>query len=166
MIGLDDFKANAEKEGICEEYRSLWDRCISKKDIMDMALGVKAVDYLCNAIAKGWGMSPSAIRERFDKYINGHYVKDNGKYTSQMFCKFNGLLECNTTLLVLLECNISVIIPENHICEIYACGKSKIDISGQGQALVITYGNPDDIVLTTDMDVRCKRLRKKDRDRY
>lgn len=165
MITLEDFIENAQVEGICDEYRDSVVGCGSKKQLMDMALSAKGCDYLCDAIAKGWGASPQEISNRFSRYINGAYVLDKG-YTSTMYCQYDGSIVCETTLLVVIECNIEVEVPQYHICEIYACGKCNIKVKGQGQALVITYGNASDIDVTTNMDVRCKRLRKNDRDGY
>lgn len=165
MIDLEQFIKNAQVEGICDEYRDSVVSCVSKKQLMDMALSVKGADYLCDAIAKGWGVSPKEISNRFSRYINGAYVLDNN-YTSTMYCQYEGSIVCETTLLVVIECNIEVEVPQYHICEIYACGKCNIKVKGKGQVLVVTYGNPDDVVLEPDMDVRCKRLRKKDKDGY
>lgn len=163
MVTLEDFLENAQVEGICDEYRDDVVNCGSKKQLMDMALSVKGADYLCDAIAKGWGVSPQEISKRFAPYINGKYTLDKG-YTSTMYCQYNGSIVCETTLLTLIECNIEVEIPEYHTCEIYACGKCNIRVKGKGQVLVVTYGNPDEVVLKPDMDIRCKRLRKKERD--
>lgn len=165
MVTYSEFRANAQREGICDEYIEIWEGCGSKKQLMDMALGVKAVDYLCDAIAKGWGISAIEICKKFNPFINGKYVLDNGDYTSAMYCKYQGAIICETTLLTLIECNIDIIVPKYHICEIYACGKCKINIKGEGQALVVTYGNEEDVVLIPSKDIKCKRLRKKDRDR-
>ena len=163
MVTLEDFLENAQVEGICDEYRDRVVNCGSKKQLMDMALSAKGADYLCDAIAKGWGASPSEISRRFAPYINGKYTLDKG-YTSTMYCQYNGSIMCKTTLLTLIECNIEVEIPEYHTCEIYACGKCNIRVKGKGQVLVVTYGNTDDVILEPDMDIRCKRLRKKERD--
>lgn len=163
MVTLEDFLENAQVEGICDEYRDDVANCGSKKQLMDMALSAKGSDYLCDAIAKGWGISPKEISRRFAPYINGKYTLDKG-YTSTMYCQYNGSIVCETTLLTLIECNIEVEIPEYHTCEIYACGKCNISVKGKGQVLVVTYGNPDDVILKPDMDIRCKRLRKKERD--
>lgn len=164
MITLEDFLENAQVEGICDEYRDRVVNCGSKKQLMDIALSAKGADYLCDAIAKDWGVSPSEISKRFAPYINGRYTLDNGDYESAMYCQYNGSIVCETTLLTLVECNIEVEVPKYHICEIFACGKCNISVKGEGQVLVVTYGNPNDVVLQCDMDIRCKRLRKKERD--
>lgn len=166
MITLDDFKANAKQNGICDEYIEIWDKCISKKDIVDMGFGVKAIDYLCDAISKGWGLSPQVISEKFAPYINGKYTLDNGLYTSQMYCRYGGDITCETTLLTLIECKVRVVIPETHSCYIYACGECTIDISGGGEVIVVTYGEPSDVAILSDKNVRCKHLHKEERDNY
>lgn len=164
MVTYSDFKANAQREGICDEYVEIWRNCGSKKQIMDMALGVKAVDYLCDAIAKGWGISPHEINKKFAPFINGKYILDNGKYTSAMYCRYMGAIICRTTLLTLIDCTIDILVPKNHICEIYATGKCNIKIKGDGRAIVVTYGDPKNIVLTQSGNGKCKRICKKERD--
>lgn len=163
MVTLEDFLENAQVEGICDEYRDRVVNCGSKKQLMDMALSAKGSDYLCDAIAKGWGISPQEISKRFAPYINGKYTLDKG-YTSTMYCQYKGSIACEITLLILIECDVDVEIPKNCVCCIYACGKCNIRIKGKGQVLVVTYGNPNDVILQCDMDIRCKRLRKKERD--
>lgn len=163
MNGLDEFKANAISNGICEEYLDLWDKCISKKDIMDMALRVKAIDYLCDAIAKGWGISSQEIVRKFSPYINGKYIHEVQGYTSQMFCGIDGSLECKTTLLCAIDCNLIITIPKNHICEIYTT-KSNLHLVGSGRVIVVTYGEKDDVTITCDDSVHYKRIHKKERD--
>ena len=164
MITLEDFLENAQVEGICDEYRDRVVNCGSKKQLMDMALSAKGADYLCDAIAKDWGVSPSEISKRFAPYINGRYTLDNGNYESVMYCQYNGSIECKTTLLTLIECNIEVEVPEYHACYIYACGKCNVRIKGKGEVIVVSYGNKDDVVLTPDKDIRCKIVCKKERD--
>lgn len=163
MITLEDFLENAQVEGICDEYRDRVVNCGSKKQLMDMALSVKGADYLCDAIAKGWGASPQEISKRFAPYINGKYILDNGIYTSQMFCSIGGSLECITTLLCVIDCNLIITIPQNHICEIYTT-KSNLHLVGKGRVIVVTYGENDDVTITCDDSVHYKRIHKKERD--
>jgi hypothetical protein len=160
MITLEDFLENAQIEGICERYSKSVINCGSKKQLMDIALDVNGADYLCTAIAEGWGISPSEISKRFAPYVNGRYILDNGKYTSAMYCQYNGSIECKTTLLTLVECNIEVEVPQGHICEIYICGNCNIKLNGKGRVLLASYGNLDNFTIETDVDINCKYFRR------
>lgn len=162
MISLEQFIENAQVEGICDEYRDTLLSCGSKKQLMDMALSAKGSDYLCDAIAKGWGISPQEICNRFSKYINGAYVFE-GDYTSAMYCNYNGIIQCHTTLLVLIESNGVVKIPPRHICQIYLSGKCSIRVEGEGECIIVVYGNEDDIIVDK-AHIKCKILHKKERD--
>jgi len=163
MVTLEDFLENAQVEGICDEYRDRVVNCGSKKQLMDMALSAKGSDYLCDAIAKGWGISPKEISRRFAPYINGKYTLDKG-YTSTMYCQYNGSIVCEPTLLILIECDVDVEIPKHHVCYIYACGKCNIRIKG-GWFRVHTYGNPNDVVIVHNEEVESYfRECKKERD--
>ena len=65
MIDLTKFRENADERGICEEYSEKWADCVSKKQLMDLALDINGTIYLCNAIANGWGLSPEFIEDKF-----------------------------------------------------------------------------------------------------
>lgn len=166
MVGLKQFRENARLDGLCSEYSLKWDNCKSKKALMDVCLDAKGIDYLCDSIAKGWGISPDIISEKFKAYINGRYVYEN-KYTSTLFCQYKGEIECDTTALTLVECDVDVFIPEYHICEIYATGKTNIHLHGNGRVVVIAYGNADDVVVTKESEhLQYKRIQKKEKDRH
>lgn len=166
MVDLRQFRENARKDGLCSEYSQKWDNCSSKKQIMDMCLGVKGVDYLCDAYAKGWGISASELNTKFNPFINGKYKFNNGKYTSALYCRYNGTIMAETTLLTFVDCDVCVNVPRFNICKIYATGKTKIKLIGDGECIVVAYGKEEDVVVTSDTRIRYKRLQKKDRDRY
>lgn len=140
-IDLNRFRQNAELNGVCKEYSVQWDNCISKKDLFDLACDVNGAGYLCDSIAKGWGVSPSYVSEKFNSYLNGRYTYDNGKYSSQIYCQYKGDIECTTTLVVLIDCDATIYIPKGRICEIYITGKSNISFKGQGKGVVVRFGD-------------------------
>lgn len=164
MIDIKQFRENATKENLCNEYVQKWDACGSRKQYIDLALSSKGVDYLCNSIAKGWGVSPQYICDNFHAFINGSYVSEQNGYDSEMYCRYKGVITVRTTVLIILESNIDVVVPDLHICNIYVAGKCNINVKGKGQCVLICYG--DDIVTNIANTVRCKRINKKDRDRY
>lgn len=165
MIDLKQYRENARKNNLCAEYSEKWDACHSNKQIIDMAFGAKGVDYLCDTIAKGWGISPNVICEKYKSFINGRYVSQQDGYTSQMYCQFMGNITADTTLLCLIDCDVTVNVPNASICEIYCTGKCNVTVYGEGRAAFICYGNPDDIVITGTCK-NMKRINKKERDHY
>lgn len=165
MIDLKQYRKNARENNLCAEYSEKWDACHSNKQIVDMAFGVKGVDYLCDTIAKGWGISPEVICEKYKPFINGRYISQQNGYTSKLYCEYNGDIKCDTTLTCLIDCDVNMEIPGYLLFEVYCTGKCKINISGGGRVCFVCYGNPDDIIITGTCG-NMKRINKKERDHY
>lgn len=163
MIDLEQFRKNAESHGMCSEYYGIWDECHSNRQIADMALGVKALDFLFDGISKGWGASPEYIAIRFKSFINGRYVSKQKGYTSKMYCMYSGEVEADTTILSFINSTIDLLVPKNAICEVYCVGKCKISVTCFGEAKFICYGNPEDVVIDGDVE-RVERINKKEKD--
>lgn len=164
MIDIKQFKENAIKENLCSEYTQKWNACGSRKQYIDLALSAKGVDYLCDSIAKGWGISPQYMSNSFNAFINGNYVSLQNGYDSEMYCNFKGTILARTTIIAVLASDIEIVIPKFSICHIYITDKSKVKVKGEGECVLICYG--DNIETASDKKVRCKRINKKDRDRY
>lgn len=165
MVTLEEYRELAEQHGMCEEYKALWDGCLSRKQVFDMALGIKATDFLCDSIAKGWGISPDHIADRFSHFLNGRCVVNKNGYSSQMYCKYKGIATANTTLLCLIESDVTIKWDGFYpICEIYCVGKCRVDIRCKGEFVFVCYGEPSDVVITGDTS-RVKRINKKERER-
>lgn len=165
MTTLEQYRKNADEHNLCSEYVNIWDKCKSKKEIVDMALGAKGIDYLCDTIAKGWGISPDVIVSRFPTFINGRYISAQKGYNSQIYCRYKGAIVANTTITGIIDSDVEIEIPSFNICEIYVTGKCNITARGSGRAVFICYGNPEDITLDYESG-RFKRLNKKERDKY
>lgn len=165
MVSLDDYRKKANENHLCAEYAGKWDGCKSNKQLMDLAVSAKGADYLCDTIAKGWGISPDYLCERFINFINGNYISKQNGYTSKLYCRFTGRINADTTLLVLIDSDANVILPKNSICEIYCTGKCNIEILGAGRAVFVCYGNPNDIKII-DKEGKTKRINKKERDSH
>ena len=167
MINLEQFRANAEREGICESYALLWDKAGSKKQLMDIALSAQGADFLCDAIAKGWGLSTQEIVARFKRYINGVYTYEAPSgYTSVLYCKYYGAIDAEDTLVVLIDCDATINVPDWAVCSIYATGFTNLSIVGGGRVRLIAYGDPANVTVESVSETcRFKRIQKKDRDR-
>ena len=167
MVNLEQFRANAEKEGICENYALLWDKAGSKKQLMDIALSAQGADYLCYSIAKGWGLSSNEIISRFNRYINGAYTYEAPSgYTSVLYCKYYGAIDAEDTLVILIDCDATISVPDWAICSIYATGITNVSIIGGGRVRLIAYGDPANVTIeSVSEDCRLKVIHKEDRDR-
>lgn len=163
-IGIVQFHNNAKEQGICEEFEERWKKSHTKKELVDMALDVKGADYLCDAIAKGWGIDSYEIKDKFSQFINGTYKPRMKGYTSEMYCCYKGAILAETTLITVIDSVMTINIPQYHICEIFATGKCKLEIIGEGQCTVVAYGEYDNVVIEADTKVRCRRIQKTERD--
>ena len=168
MIDLEQFRVNAEKEGIlCENYALLWDKANSKKQLMDLALSAQGANTLCYSIAHGWGLSNEEILKRFKRYINGAYTYEAASgYTSVLYCNYYGMIEAEDTLIILIDCDTIINVPEWAVCSIYATGKTNISIIGGGRVRLVAYGDPANITVeSVSENCRFKRVQNKGIDR-
>ena len=165
MVDLRQYRENARRNNLCAEYSQIWDSCKSNKQLVDMAFGAKGADYICDTIAKGWGISPDYICSRFGNFINGKYISKQKGYSSKMYCQFTGEISADTTLITLIDSDASVTLPKNCLCEIYCTGKCKINVTGEGSAVFVCYGNPDYVNIYGSTG-NVKRINKKERDHY
>ena len=166
LIDINKFRENAISDNLCAEYTEKWNDNLSRKRLIDMALEVKGADYLCDSISKGWGVSPEYISDKFNPYINGKYIAKLQGYDSMMFCNYKGSITSNTTLLILINCDIKIEFPSNHISEIYCTGKCNINVYGRGEVVFICYGNENDIIINNIDNSHIKRIQKKEKDKY
>lgn len=155
---LETYRKEAEVHGLCDEYAERWNNCKSKKQIISMALSVKAMDYVCDSIAKGWGMDSYSIYKSFNRFINGRFVYDGDGYTSKMYCLFRNNIVADTTAMILIDCMCSIEIPENRICELYIAGETKLSINGKGRCVCVCYGK--EIAIDGD----CPNIKRIDKD--
>lgn len=141
MVTFEKFKEEALQRGVCADFKEKFVSCRSKKQLMDMALNIKGLEYLCDAITKGWGISADVISTRFAPYINGGYKYESPKgYTSEMYCCCVGEeVKCRSTALCLIDCDITLKIPNNCMCEVYVVGKCKIKVESEGRVFFVVY---------------------------
>ena len=145
-VTLEQFRKNATDPGICEMSAD-WDKCKSKKQLIDLALSIRGIEYIAKAISEGWGIDADTICREFAPFNYGKYVRDKDGYTSAIYCsagKENCVAEINatTTAMLVIDFVGRIIIPENRICEIHLVN-SKCYILGEGRGYVYTYGDTE-----------------------
>lgn len=161
-VDLKQYLNNAKEHNMCSEYVEKWRKCKSDKQIIDMALSAKAMDFICDSIAKGWGIDPDVINTRFAGFINGRYRSHQDGYTSEMYCQYKGDITVRTTALLIIDCEATITVPKERICEIYVCGNSIVNVIGDGRCVVVKYG-----VDSKNISIDCnsyKVIDKKERD--
>lgn len=164
MITLKQFRENARKENLCEEFSNIWDSCKSKKQYMDMCLCVKGMDYVCDAYAKGWGMDKEAFNTEFKNFINGRFIYEDEGCLSEMYCDFKGNVSVKTNYLMILDSDIKLSLRKGFCYQIFASGKCNIEFEGEANVYLFTYGKEGDIKFSGNSDVRNRH--KYNRDEY
>lgn len=141
-VTLEDFRKNATKHGICE-MSAEWDKCKSKKQLIDLALSIRGIEYLAKAISEGWGIDADTICREFAPFNYGKYVREKDGYTSALYCGEgeNEIFATETAILAIGFVG-DIRVPKNRICEIHLVN-SKCYIIAEGKANVYTYGNSE-----------------------
>lgn len=141
-VTLEDFRENATKHGICEMSAD-WDKCKSKKQLIDLALSIRGIEYIAKAISEGWGIDADTICREFAPFINGKYVRNKDGYTSALWCSFKeespAEIYAEQTALLVIGFIGNIYIPKNRICEIHAVN-SKFNAYGDGVLRLKSYG--------------------------
>lgn len=141
-VALEQFRKNATEHGICEMSAD-WDKCKSKKQLIDLALSIRGIEYIAKAISEGWGIDADTICREFATFINGKYVRDKDGYTSALWCSFKeespAEIYAEQTALLVIGFIGNIYIPKNRICEIHAVN-SKFNAYGDGVLRLKSYG--------------------------
>lgn len=166
MTDIVEFRKTAQEHGICDKYLKLWDSCISKKEMFELGCRIEPATYLAQSISEGWGVYPEDIRYNFGMFINGQYKvsvkKGDGEYTSQMWCCANNkFVLADTTVCVLLKCDVDVFVKDFNICRIIAdkCSKIRLHVGKDCGVIVETFSDNVSIEENYGKDnIKIKRL--------
>lgn len=117
----------------CDTYLNKALGAKSKLHLMDVALDVNGVAFLCDMMSQDKGLSYEIIKVEFKNYINGNYkaeiTKDNGKgYSSCVYCEYNEEIEVDTTSTALFGCKCRVIVRPYDFAYLYLDKNCDIDI--------------------------------------
>lgn len=141
-VTLEQFRKNASERGICEMSAD-WDKCKSKKQLIDLALSIRGIEYIAKAISEGWGIDADTICREFAPFNCGKYVRDKDGYTSALWCSFKeespAEIYAEQTALLVIGFIGNIYIPKNRICEIHAVN-SKFNAYGDGVLRLKSYG--------------------------
>lgn len=142
-VTLEQFRKNAAEHGICEMSAD-WDKCKSKKQLIDLALSIRGIEYIAKAVSEGWGIDAETICREFAPFINGKYVRDKDGYTSALYCSFKeespAEIYAEQTALLVIGFIGNIYIPKNRICEIHLVD-SKCYVVSKGKANIYVYGD-------------------------
>lgn len=135
---MNDFVDRIKKLGVCKAFADKVENVGSKKQLMDVALSVAALPWICENICKG-NITPEEIAYSFSSFINGRYVRREDGYTSAIFCNPDTEeIVVNTTAVLIIGFYGRVVVPKNHVCEVHLC-KSNVRFRGKGHIELYAY---------------------------
>lgn len=141
-VTLEQFRKNAAEHGICE-MSAEWDKCKSKKQLIDLALSIRGIEYIAKAVSEGWGIDADTICREFAPFNYGKYVREKDGYTSALYCSSKeespAEIYAEQTALLVINFIGNIYIPKNRICEIHAVN-SKFNAYGDGVLRLKSYG--------------------------
>lgn len=154
---LNELKRRSVALGLCGEYKGLWDECRSVKELYDLATDINGIEYLCDAVTFGWGGSfgTEYIKERFGDYINGAYKRDRDGYTSSLYCGYEGFVIARSTVLCLLDCKGTVVVPPD--------AYTTVLVGAGTDVRIVCMGRISELVIFGDAKVRCSKEAEKTR---
>ena len=152
-VTLEQFRKNASERGICEMSAD-WDKCKSKKQLIDLALSIRGIEYIAKAVSEGWGIDADTICREFAPFNYGKYVREKDGYTSALWCSFKeespAEIYAEQTALLVIGFIGNIYIPKNRICEIHLVNSDSV-IYGEGKAKVYSYGS----TVRYDVNTKC-----------
>lgn len=122
MNEILELKRKASSLGLCGKYKDKWDSCKDKKELIDLVLDSNGVEFLADAMTFGWGVSPEFILREFPDFINGHYQRKKGGYTSELYVKPHGVIKLRSTITIIVGGEANVVVPYGFIGKVYVCG--------------------------------------------
>ncbi len=155
-MNVETLKENILADDICAEYSAQVAACINKKQLFDVALSRQGAQYVCEQVAKGSIITPQVIETLFSSFLNGQYVR-RGEYSSAIYLKFKETIECNTDLLVLINCDVEVVLPPMVTATIFIVGCNRVKIESKQGVYVQCFGKQPDV-----LQGNIKRLKTKD----
>lgn len=139
-----ELKRKSLAMGLCGEYKGKWDNSATPKDLVDIAIDINGADFLCASVAKGWGLSKDFLLNNFNGLINGNYVANYGKgngYTSEIYIGHKGDVTVRTTILIVLYSDVTIHVPINHVCRIFAAGNTNVSVECNGVCEFVDYSD-------------------------
>ena len=139
---LDDYKKEAfsDNQNLCKDYRNKWEECRNKKDHIDMMMSTTGLDYTCDAIHKGWGLSQEYLKANFGMFMNGKYISNQQRYDSRLYCGYKGCITADVTVICIIGGEVDIVVPDWQFVHLYVSDKARISIKGNGRVVLNHYG--------------------------
>ena len=142
-------KRNAVILGLCGQYKSIWDGCKSKKDLIDTAIDANGIEFMADSIAFDWGLSKEFILSEFGEYINGKYQRMRDGYSSELYVGAeSNTISVRSTLNLFAYCDgVTTFVPNGCFCRIYLVKCHNAHIKNDGKFELVVYGECSNITI-------------------
>ena len=135
---IEEFlKRSHEHDAACLEYAMKIKNANSVLETFDIGIRTPCLEYLCKSIDDGWGLEKESIERVFSHYINGKYIH-RGKYSSALYCGFDGVVTAKETVYCFIGCDDATLDIEEEwrMCKVFVAGGTNLKIIGKGTAFV------------------------------
>lgn len=133
---LEQFKTEAKRHGICDMLND-WENAKSKKQLMDLALSIRGIEYIARSIFEGWGLDADYISKEFGQFCNGGYVRQGEGYSTILYCQYPNDIHINETAALIIDCH-GLIRVDRSISELYIVNSN---VTVNGRAFVYSYNS-------------------------
>ncbi len=158
MKEMDIFKRNAVDRNLCVGHAQMWANCKDNESLVKLSLRPSSIPYMAYSIRDGWGLSMDHIYDNFHEYINGEQVflsEDDMCITSELYCKFNGDVDCFSDLYHFIGCNCNIYVPTTKSSTIHISNNSNVSIETRGlNHLIINIYDESNVNIKNTSDER------------
>lgn len=131
--------------GVCRSYMRRLEAAEGKPGLFRVLCDANGGRWLFERHAKGFFVPVDEFMAEFGSYVNGRHVNNYPQgYSSKMYCRYEGEVTADTTLLYMLECrDMEVEVPRNAYPSVILSDGSrcKITLWEEARANVELYGN-------------------------
>lgn len=129
--------------GICDRYRKAWEQVADRKDLADMLLSVQGADFVCASVAGKWGITKDMMMLTLYDFANGNYVRRSCGYDTELYMGYDNkcIVVKSTLYIVLFSNDVEINIPKYKAVNIYVAGCKNVNISCDGAAYIVNYGD-------------------------
>lgn len=146
MQTLDWLHSIIEQGKLCDTYTEKVDVAKSKKQLADIGLDYNGASFLCEMENQGMPLNYDVLKREFRAFINGRYYSENetsggSVYTVGLWCQCDEKeVTVKTTVATFLDCDVDVIVPNNHYAILFVDSNCKIRVfCGSGSICKVNY---------------------------
>lgn len=138
-----ELKQKAFRMGICDRYRKEWEQVTNRKELADMMLSIQGADFVCASVAGGWGVTKETMMLTLFDFANGNYIRKRDGYETELYMGAdNRRVDVRSTLyIVLFSDNMEIYVPKGKAVNIYVAGCRNVDVTCDGVAYIVNYGD-------------------------